>query len=195
MWGNWDHAVKIKLTLSGPQWAEALDVFTEAANYFGMVSRKSLWGQFWSSHQRFFKYLCIASKVRRLVELAKKELEAGKVSSTTPLKESLVCILHVFCLKLFSVFFLSGSASWLGYSPQVKHGPEKFSMKMKDTLTNLCLLQSKYGISQCICSFMTGFSCVNDWDFTPPMSIKTLRLITDAFAILKLQVWRSQIAR
>lgn len=104
IWGTWGHAVKIKLTLSGPQWAEALDVFTEAANYFGMVSRKSLWGQFWSSHQRFFKYLCIASKVRRLVELAKKELEAGKVSSITPLKESLVCRLNVFCFKAESIF-------------------------------------------------------------------------------------------
>ncbi|XP_060797351.1 si:ch73-63e15.2 isoform X2 [Neoarius graeffei] len=59
-------------------WAEALTVFTQAADFLGMVSRKSLWGQFWSSHQRFFKYLCIASKVRCLVELAKKELEAGK---------------------------------------------------------------------------------------------------------------------
>ncbi|GAA6092568.1 protein strawberry notch homolog 2 isoform X3 [Tachysurus ichikawai] len=59
-------------------WAEALTVFTKAADLLGMVSRKSLWGQFWSSHQRFFKYLCIASKVRCLVELAKKELEAGK---------------------------------------------------------------------------------------------------------------------
>uniref|UniRef100_A0A8C2PQ48 Protein strawberry notch homolog 2 n=1 Tax=Cyprinus carpio TaxID=7962 RepID=A0A8C2PQ48_CYPCA len=49
-----------------------------AADELCMSSRKSLWGQFWSSHQRFFKYLCIAAKVRCLVELAKKELEAGK---------------------------------------------------------------------------------------------------------------------
>ncbi|XP_041862042.1 protein strawberry notch homolog 2 isoform X2 [Melanotaenia boesemani] len=59
-------------------WAEALKVFMHAANELGLSSRKSLWGQFWSSHQRFFKYLCIAAKVRCLVELAKKELEAGK---------------------------------------------------------------------------------------------------------------------
>ncbi|KAG7488063.1 hypothetical protein MATL_G00029300 [Megalops atlanticus] len=59
-------------------WAEALATFTRAADELGLVSRKSLWGQFWSSHQRFFKYLCIAAKVRCLVELAKKELEAGK---------------------------------------------------------------------------------------------------------------------
>uniref|UniRef100_A0A8C6LA32 Protein strawberry notch homolog 2 n=1 Tax=Nothobranchius furzeri TaxID=105023 RepID=A0A8C6LA32_NOTFU len=59
-------------------WAEALQVFMHAADELGLVSRKSLWGQFWSSHQRFFKYLCIAAKVRSLVELAQKELEAGK---------------------------------------------------------------------------------------------------------------------
>ncbi|KAM4575108.1 strawberry notch homolog 2b isoform 2-T2 [Fundulus diaphanus] len=59
-------------------WAEALKVFMQAADELGLVSRKSLWGQFWSSHQRFFKYLCIAAKVRCLVELAQKELEAGK---------------------------------------------------------------------------------------------------------------------
>lgn len=67
-----------------PQWAEALKVFMQAADDLGLVSRKSLWGQFWSSHQRFFKYLCIAAKVRCLVELAQKELEAGKVSATSP---------------------------------------------------------------------------------------------------------------
>uniref|UniRef100_A0A8C2WGY7 Protein strawberry notch homolog 2 n=1 Tax=Cyclopterus lumpus TaxID=8103 RepID=A0A8C2WGY7_CYCLU len=56
----------------------ALQVFMRAADELGLVSRKSLWGQFWSSHQRFFKYLCIAAKVRCLVELARKELLAGK---------------------------------------------------------------------------------------------------------------------
>lgn len=25
--------------------------------------KKTMWGQFWSSHQRFFKYLCIGAKV------------------------------------------------------------------------------------------------------------------------------------
>uniref|UniRef100_A0A674DPP0 Protein strawberry notch homolog 2 n=1 Tax=Salmo trutta TaxID=8032 RepID=A0A674DPP0_SALTR len=53
-------------------------VYNKSAKLLCLVSRKSLWGQFWSSHQRFFKYLCIAAKVRCLVELANKELEAGK---------------------------------------------------------------------------------------------------------------------
>lgn len=61
-------------------WAEALGVFQQAADWIGLESRKSLWGQFWSAHQRFFKYLCIAAKVRRLVELAREELAQDKVS-------------------------------------------------------------------------------------------------------------------
>lgn len=66
-----------------------------AADELGLVSRKSLWGQFWSSHQRFFKYLCIAAKVRCLVELAQKELGAGKVSAmdSRPLSH-LICIIQ-----------------------------------------------------------------------------------------------------
>ncbi|XP_062966559.1 protein strawberry notch homolog 2 isoform X2 [Cynocephalus volans] len=59
-------------------WAEALGVFQQAADWIGLESRKSLWGQFWSAHQRFFKYLCIAAKVHRLVELAREELARGK---------------------------------------------------------------------------------------------------------------------
>ncbi|VFV21456.1 protein strawberry notch homolog 2 [Lynx pardinus] len=49
-----------------------------AADWIGLESRKSLWGQFWSAHQRFFKYLCVAAKVHRLVELAREELARDK---------------------------------------------------------------------------------------------------------------------
>uniref|UniRef100_UPI0037E99510 si:ch73-63e15.2 isoform X2 n=1 Tax=Semicossyphus pulcher TaxID=241346 RepID=UPI0037E99510 len=73
-----DSDFKLVYNKAAKLWAEALQVFMRAADELGLVSRKSLWGQFWSSHQRFFKYLCIAAKVRCLVELAKKELEAGK---------------------------------------------------------------------------------------------------------------------
>ncbi|XP_063770424.1 protein strawberry notch homolog 2 isoform X2 [Pseudophryne corroboree] len=59
-------------------WAEALAVFQKAADCLGLETRKSLWGQFWSAHQRFFKYLCIAAKVQRLVTLANQELSKGK---------------------------------------------------------------------------------------------------------------------
>ena len=39
---------------------------------------KTLWSQFWASHQRFFKYMCIAAKVPRAIALSKKALEEGK---------------------------------------------------------------------------------------------------------------------
>ncbi|XP_077439209.1 strawberry notch homolog 2b isoform X2 [Vanacampus margaritifer] len=73
-----DSDFKLVYNKAAKLWAEALQFFLRAADELCLVSRKSLWGQFWSSHQRFFKYLCIAAKVRCLVELAKKELEAGK---------------------------------------------------------------------------------------------------------------------
>lgn len=40
----------------------------------------SMWGQFWSAHQRFFKYLCIAAKVKEAVKCAKEAVKMGKVN-------------------------------------------------------------------------------------------------------------------
>lgn len=40
--------------------------------------KKAVWGQFWAAHQRFFKYLCIASKVRSVVNLARDALKGDK---------------------------------------------------------------------------------------------------------------------
>jgi hypothetical protein len=33
--------------------------------------KKTMWSQFWGSHQRFFKYLCIGSKVPQAVAIAR----------------------------------------------------------------------------------------------------------------------------
>ncbi|KHJ93704.1 helicase protein [Oesophagostomum dentatum] len=41
-------------------------------------SCKQLWGQFWASHQRFFKYLCIAAKVDACVQMARDAIKANK---------------------------------------------------------------------------------------------------------------------
>uniref|UniRef100_A0A8C7ME59 Protein strawberry notch homolog 1 n=1 Tax=Oncorhynchus kisutch TaxID=8019 RepID=A0A8C7ME59_ONCKI len=62
-------------------WVAAREKFQAAANLMEAEQRmkKSMWGQFWSAHQRFFKYLCIASKVRRVVQLAREEVKNGKV--------------------------------------------------------------------------------------------------------------------
>ena len=40
--------------------------------------RKTMWAQFWSAHQRFFKYLCIAAKVKHAVKVASEAVKCGK---------------------------------------------------------------------------------------------------------------------
>ena len=42
-------------------WVDLLHKFEEAASLIGAEKKmkKTMWGQYWSSHQRFFKYLCI----------------------------------------------------------------------------------------------------------------------------------------
>ncbi|NWZ24799.1 SBNO1 protein, partial [Asarcornis scutulata] len=61
-------------------WVCARERFQQAADLIDAEQRmkKSMWGQFWSAHQRFFKYLCIASKVKRVVQLAREEIKNGK---------------------------------------------------------------------------------------------------------------------
>ena len=57
-----------------------LHKFTEAADLIDAEKRmkKTMWGQFWSSHQRFFKYLCIASKVKHVCQVADENQRMGK---------------------------------------------------------------------------------------------------------------------
>jgi len=61
-------------------WVEMLHKFTEAADLIDAEKRmkKTMWGQFWSSHQRFFKYLCIASKVKHVCMVAEENQRMGK---------------------------------------------------------------------------------------------------------------------
>ncbi|BES90477.1 Strawberry notch homolog [Nesidiocoris tenuis] len=61
-------------------WVEALCKFQEAAGLIDAENRmkKTMYGQFWSSHQRFFKYLCIASKVKFAVDIAREAVKCGK---------------------------------------------------------------------------------------------------------------------
>ncbi|XP_069784294.1 si:ch73-63e15.2 isoform X2 [Narcine bancroftii] len=73
-----DESFKLVYNKAAVLWAEAMNTFQHAAELIGLESRKSLWGQFWSAHQRFFKYLCIAAKVRCLVEIGRQEQQKGK---------------------------------------------------------------------------------------------------------------------
>ncbi|XP_017785168.1 PREDICTED: protein strawberry notch isoform X2 [Nicrophorus vespilloides] len=61
-------------------WVEAMQKFHEAAELIDAENRmrKTMWGQFWSSHQRFFKYLCIAAKVPHAVGTAHEAIKCGK---------------------------------------------------------------------------------------------------------------------
>jgi len=63
------------------QWVEAREKFEAAANLVDAEHRmrKTMWGQFWSAHQRFFKYLCISAKVHHCVHLANEAVHSGKV--------------------------------------------------------------------------------------------------------------------
>ncbi|KAL8581237.1 hypothetical protein ACOMHN_038337 [Nucella lapillus] len=53
-------------------WMEARGMFQKAADLVQADNRmrKSMWAQFWATHQRFFKHMCISSKVDHCVELA-----------------------------------------------------------------------------------------------------------------------------
>ncbi|CAG0919140.1 unnamed protein product [Notodromas monacha] len=61
-------------------WVFAREKFEEAACLIDADKsmKKTMWGQFWGSHQRFFKYLCIGSKVSFTVDLAREAIKMGK---------------------------------------------------------------------------------------------------------------------
>ncbi|XP_057319097.1 protein strawberry notch-like isoform X4 [Microplitis mediator] len=61
-------------------WVDAMQRFHEAAELIDAENRmkKTMWGQFWSSHQRFFKYLCIAAKVKHAVAVSREAVKCGK---------------------------------------------------------------------------------------------------------------------
>ena len=63
------------------QWVEARELFQQAAELIQAEHRmkKSMWGQFWSAHQRFFKYLCISAKVNHCVDIVQEAVKFGKV--------------------------------------------------------------------------------------------------------------------
>lgn len=60
-------------------WVKTREYFQEALRLVGdpLMSKKA-WGQYWSTHQRFFKYICISSKVAYAVELSLEAVEKGK---------------------------------------------------------------------------------------------------------------------
>ncbi|XP_066942109.1 protein strawberry notch homolog 1 isoform X2 [Macrobrachium rosenbergii] len=75
-----DEDVKHMYDESVKLWVTARQKFQEASELINAEKgmKKSMWGQFWSSHQRFFKYLCIASKVDHAVRLAREAVKTNR---------------------------------------------------------------------------------------------------------------------
>ncbi|KAH7729381.1 protein F20H11.2 [Aphelenchoides avenae] len=62
-------------------WMECRRQFQNALQYLSdnmRVSHKMVWAQFWSAHQRFFKYLCIGAKVNACVRIAMHAIAQNK---------------------------------------------------------------------------------------------------------------------
>ncbi|KAK3589794.1 hypothetical protein CHS0354_015798 [Potamilus streckersoni] len=61
-------------------WVDAREMFQHSAELIEAEQRmkKSMWGQFWAAHQRFFKYLCMSAKVSHCVNIAREAIKNGK---------------------------------------------------------------------------------------------------------------------
>uniref|UniRef100_T1HTA4 Uncharacterized protein n=1 Tax=Rhodnius prolixus TaxID=13249 RepID=T1HTA4_RHOPR len=61
-------------------WNEVFHKFQEAVDITNAEKsvRTYIWGQFWSAHQRFFRYMCISAKVADAVLIAREAIKCGK---------------------------------------------------------------------------------------------------------------------
>merc|ERR1711965_167012 len=61
---------------------ELSDPFERGKDEMQLASQKTrhgmLWRYFWGAHQRFFKDLCVASKVPAVIDAAKKAIKEGQ---------------------------------------------------------------------------------------------------------------------
>lgn len=71
---------KLIYDLSVKLWVKATEMFQMALITLRCNSQiaSMTWRQFWGAHQRFFKYLCIANKVGRAIEITKEAVKNGK---------------------------------------------------------------------------------------------------------------------
>ncbi|XP_014244664.1 protein strawberry notch-like [Cimex lectularius] len=61
-------------------WVEVFKGFRHAASLFDADKSVcvAMWSQFWSAHQRFFKYMCISAKVKHAVNISREAIKCGK---------------------------------------------------------------------------------------------------------------------
>jgi hypothetical protein len=63
---------------------KSVDLWVKIKNYITDreslcdTSHKTLWSLYWGAHQRFFRYLCIAVKIRTCVQITKEAVRQGK---------------------------------------------------------------------------------------------------------------------
>lgn len=60
-------------------WMDAREMFEKAAELTSAdnTRKTKIFSQFWSAHQRFFRYLCIAAKVKETIKLTREALANG----------------------------------------------------------------------------------------------------------------------
>lgn len=64
---------------SAKLWQEVFQKFQEILDQAPPDSSNStVWSGFWAAHQRFFKYMCISSKVKAAVSIAREAIKCGK---------------------------------------------------------------------------------------------------------------------
>jgi len=61
------------------------------------IVRNHVIARYWLSHQRFFKYLCIACKVSKVVELSRQAIEDGKVTKIFSFINKSIIYVFGFC--------------------------------------------------------------------------------------------------
>jgi hypothetical protein len=64
------------------QWIDIKEKLFQAFDLADISSivRNHVTARYWLSHQRFFKYLCIACKVSKVVQLSRQAVQDGKVN-------------------------------------------------------------------------------------------------------------------
>lgn len=94
-------------------WVDARVKFQQALEIMTSDKRlaKTMWGQFWSSHQRFFKYLCIAAKVPHVVRITREAIKDEKVVSLSPPPSIYILIPRSYSSKSNDLFFSNFSVS------------------------------------------------------------------------------------
>jgi hypothetical protein len=88
------------------QFMEALETLEEN----GLPVPRSIWRQYWATHQRFFRHMCLAAKVPKLVELSQGALANGQSVCVGLQSTGAHLVLFLPCVVLLFCFCCDGTA-------------------------------------------------------------------------------------